>query len=334
MGMILNARNNDKNIQIQMTLDRKARTRAALETVLPFVGLIFIFGFFIFITGGKFLNPTNLENLINQSFVLVLVSFGAAFVYAHGGMDFSMGSVSGVAQLVMGLLLVNLHIPAWLAICVCILTSVFFCSMVGWLSIVFKVQVFVCSLCLRSICAGILTTALSSSEIILSYGKYIAFNNAGLKGIMLVIIFILSYYLFEFTPLGKREKAIGGNIFTAGQAGVKVNKNILFAYVFLGICVGIASFFNLFRASVVSSQSGSGLEFNIMTAIALGGFPFTGGDKARLQAAVVGAVTVSILTNGLILWGLDPNLVNGVKGILFLAIVGISYDRSSSKLVQ
>jgi ribose transport system permease protein len=76
------------------------------------------------------------------------------------------------------------------------------------------------------------------------------------------------------------------------------------------------------------------MEFNIMMAIVLGGFPFSGGDKARLQSAVVGAVTVTILTNGLILWGLDPMLVNGVKGLLFLIIIGLSYDRSKGKLVQ
>jgi ribose transport system permease protein len=328
------ARSSKKNIQIQNTLDRKARNRAFLETVLPFAGPVFIFVFFIFITEGKFLNPGNLENLINQSFVLVLVSFGAAFVYAHGGMDFSMGAVSGVAQLVMGLCLVNFNIPAWLAIVICILTSVVCSGMVGGLSIVFRVPVFVCSLCMRSICTGILATVLSSSEIIIPYGAYLSFNNAVLKGGVLVILFILCYYLFEYTALGKREKAIGGNRLSSGQAGVRVGGNIFIAYIILGICVGAASAFTLFRASVVFAQSGSGLEFDIMTAIALGGFPFTGGDKARLQAAVVGAVTVSILTNGLRFWGLDPMLVNSVKGLLFLVIVGISYDRSSGKLVQ
>lgn len=334
MSDTVNARSSDKNLQIQLELDRKSHRKAIIEMVLPFVGLAFIFVFFIVVTSGKFLNPGNIENLVNQSFVLVLVSIGAAFVYAHGGMDFSMGTVSGVAQMVMGLLLINLHLPVWLAIAACILTSVFFMALVGGLSLSFKVPVFVCSLCIRSICTGIIATVLSTSEIIIGYGQYLTFNSAVVKGIMLVLLFGLGYYLFEYTALGKREKAIGGNVNTARQAGVRVFSNIFAAYIFLGICVGIASFFTLFRASVVSSQSGSGLEFNIMTAIALGGFPFAGGDKSRLQAAVVGAITVSILTNGLTLWGLDPMLVNGVKGILFLAIVGISYDRSSGKLVQ
>jgi ribose transport system permease protein len=334
MENAVDLRNSDKNAQIQIKLDKMAARKNALATVLPFTGLVFIFIFFVAVTGGKILNAGNLENLINQSFVLILVAIGAAFVYANGGMDFSMGTVSGVSQLVMGLLLVNLHVPAWLAIAGCILTSVVCMSLVGGLSLAFKVPVFVASLCMRSICTGVLTTVLSSSEIILSYGRYLSFNNALLKAVVLVIVFLIGYYLFEFTAIGKKERAIGGNQMTTWQAGIPVGRNVFVAYVFLGICIGIASFFTMFRASLVSSQSGSGLEFNIMTAIVLGGFPFSGGDKARLHSAVIGAVTVSILTNGLTLWGLDPMLVNGVKGLLFLVIIGLSYDRSKGKLVQ
>jgi ribose transport system permease protein len=334
MENTVDLKNSDKNLQIQIDLDKKATRKKLLEAALPFTGLFFIFIFFVAVTGGKFLNLGNLENLVNQSFVLILVAVGAAFVYANGGMDFSMGTVSGVSQLVMGLFLVNLHVPAWVAISVCILTSVVCMGMVGGLSLVFKVPVFVASLCMRSICTGILTTVLSSSEIILSYGRYLSFNNAILKAVVLVLVFAMGYYLFEFTSIGKKERAIGGNQATAQQAGISVSRNIFVSYIFLGICIGIASFFTMFRASLVSSQSGSGLEFNIMTAIVLGGFPFSGGDRARLHSAVIGAVTVSILTNGLTLWGLDPMLVNGVKGLLFLVIIGLSYDRSKGKLVQ
>jgi ribose transport system permease protein len=334
MENVADLKNSNKNLQIQVDLDKKAVRKELLETVLPFTGLFFIFIFFVVVTGGKILSLGNLENLVNQSFVLILVAVGAAFVYANGGMDFSMGTVSGVSQLVMGLFLVNLQVPAWVAIGVCILTSVVCMGLVGGLSLVFKVPVFVASLCMRSICMGILTTVLSSSEIILSYGRYLAFNNAVLKAVVLALIFAIGYYLFEFTSIGKKERAIGGNRVTAQQAGISVSRNIFVSYIFLGICIGIASFFTMFRASLVSSQSGSGLEFNIMTAIVLGGFPFSGGDRARIHSAVIGAITVSILTNGLTLWGLDPMLVNGVKGFLFLVIIGLSYDRSKGRLVQ
>ncbi|MDR3336655.1 MAG: ABC transporter permease [Treponema sp.] len=318
----------DKNLAIQQELDKKAKQRTVIEAILPFAGLVFIFTFFVAVTGGRLLSSANLENLINQSFMLVLVAVGAAFVYAHGGMDFSMGTVSGVAQLVMGLLLANLKTPVWLAVLSCILTSMVCMGLVGGLSLVFRVPVFVCSLCIRSICTGILNTVLANKEILLTYSDYAHLNNTGLKAGVLLLLFVVGFYLFNYTAIGKNQRAIGGNQNTTKQAGISISPNIFVAFLFLGICIGVASFFSIFRVASVSAQSGSGLEFNIMTAIALGGFPFAGGDKARLHAAVIGAITVSILTNGLALWGLDVNLVNGVKGALFIAIVGLSYDRS------
>ena len=33
------------------------------------------------------------------------------------------------------------------------------------------------------------------------------------------------------------------------------------------------------------------------------------------------------------MWGLEPSLVNGVKGLIFVIMIGLSYDRSAGKLV-
>ncbi|MDR2792533.1 MAG: hypothetical protein LBB61_02545 [Treponema sp.] len=327
MEAAINNRDSDKNLAIQQELDKKAKWKAVIEAALPFAGLVFTFFFFVVVTGGRLLASGNMANLINQSFMLVLVAIGAAFVYAHGGMDFSMGTVSGVSQLVMGLLLVNLKVPVWLAIFACIISSMFLMGMVGGLSLVCRVPIFVCSLCIRSICTGILNTVLSNKEILLTYGDYAHFNDTGIKAGMLILLFAVGFYLFNYTAIGKNQRAIGGSQNTASQSGIAISPNIFVAFLFLGVCIGIASFFSIFRVATVSAQSGSGLEFNIMTAIVLGGFPFAGGDNARLHAAVVGAVTVAILSNGLALWGLDVNLVNSVKGALFIAIIGLSYNR-------
>ncbi len=71
-----------------------------------------------------------------------------------------------------------------------------------------------------------------------------------------------------------------------------------------------------------------------MTCIALGGFPLKGGQRSRIINAILGAMTVCILSNGLLLCNLDANIINGIKGLLFIVIVGLSYDRSSGKLVS
>ena len=59
-----------------------------------------------------------------------------------------------------------------------------------------------------------------------------------------------------------------------------------------------------------------------------------GGEKARLSSAITGALTVTVLMNGLAFWGVDTNMINLIKGVLFVAIVGLAYDKSKGKLVE
>lgn len=322
-----------QELSIQEALDKKAARKQLVSRIVPYVGLAFVLVFFSVVTGGRFISPANLTNMVNQCFSLVIVAVGASFVYAHGGMDFSIGASCGVAQMVGGLVLTKLGLPMPVVILATLIVPVLGCLLVALISAVFHVPVFIGSMCERSVFMGILTVGVSRSEIAISIAKYGYMNNVVLKVIVLAVVIAAGTYVFEFTALGKREKAIGGNMATARQAGIRINKQIFWAYALMGLCVGVAAVFSMFRSGTVSINSGSGMEFNIMLAVVLGGFPMSGGDKASVGSAIVGALTAILLTNGLTVWGLDPNLVNGVKGLLFVAIIGLSYDRSLGKLV-
>lgn len=322
-----------QELSIQEALDKKAARKQLVSRIVPYVGLAFVLVFFSVVTGGRFISPANLTNMVNQCFSLVIVAVGASFVYAHGGMDFSIGASCGVAQMVGGLVLTKLGLPMPVVILATLIVPVLGCLLVALISAVFHVPVFIGSMCARSVFMGILTVGVSRSEIAISIAKYGYMNNVVLKVIVLAVVIAAGTYVFEFTALGKREKAIGGNMATARQAGIRINKQIFWAYALMGLCVCVAAVFSMFRSGTVSINSGSGMEFNIMLAVVLGGFPMSGGDKASVGSAIVGALTAILLTNGLTVWGLDPNLVNGVKGLLFVAIIGLSYDRSLGKLV-
>lgn len=333
MSTVSDVKETEKNQAIQRKLDRRAVIKNVIASVVPFLGLVFVTVFFEIVTHGKFLGSDNLGNLINQGFVLSLIAIGSAFVYAHGGMDFSVGAVSGVAQLVCGLLLINgcpLPICLIATVAVCIIGALSTAS----IALLLGVPVFVGSMCVRTSFIGILKTAVETSEIAINFQKYSFMNNTIVKFAILLIIIAAAYYMFNYTVIGKYNKAIGGNERTAQQAGVSHKKMVFIAYTIMGVCVGIASIFAFFRSGKVSAFSGSGYEFNVMMAIILGGFPMTGGDRSKISGAIIGALTVTFLSNGLGLWGLDSSLISGVKGLLFVIIVAISYDRSRGKLVN
>ena len=333
MADIASVRGNEKNQEIQKHLDQQAARKNLINNIIPYVGLVFCVVFFTIVTGGNFLSADNMGNLINQGFVLSLIAIGSAFVYAHGGMDFSVGAVSGVSQLVLALT-VAAGVPLPLCLLLTILVCILGATCTASITLLLGVPVFVGSMCVRTSFTGILKTFTEKNEIALLYQDYAYMNNPVLKGLILVIIIAVAYYLFNYTTIGKYNKAIGGNPRTSQQAGVSRRKMVYIAYLLMGLCVGLASIFAFFRTCKVSAYSGNGYEFNVMMAIVLGGFPMAGGDRAKVSSAIIGALTVTALSNGLSMWGLDTTLISGVKGILFVIIVALSYDRSAGKLVS
>ena len=319
---------------VQRLLDERAQRKDLFERFIPYMGLGTIFLFFLVVTKGAIVSGTNLANLNNQCFTLVMVSIGGAFVYAHGGSDMSIAATCGCGQLVAAYLLTQAGLPIWVCVLACIAITVLGSCMTASIGLVFGVPVFIGSMCIRSVFNGVLSGATSGSKIFVQQSAYPLMNNAALKLCILLGMILVGYYPFECTPFGKQDKAIGGNENTARQAGVSTKRIKLFSYIIIGFCVGIAAIFQMFRSGEVTAQTGTGLEFNLMLAVILGGMPMRGGEKCRFLSAVIGAVTVAVLENGLVLWGLDVALVNGVKGLLFVAIVGLSYDKSLGKLVS
>lgn len=322
-------------VDIDALLLKKSRRKDLLMLTLPFAGLAFTIVVLTIATGGLLLSGRNLVNIMNQCFTTALVAIGAAFVYARGGMDFSIGPAAGVAQMVFIASYVAWDVPLWVGFLAAIAVAVAATMIVGVGSHALHLQPFVVSLCVRSACTGILTAGCNSMgrSIQVPMSVFGFLNNNVLKAVVLLAVLLLGWYLFEKTGLGKEQKAIGGNSVTAVQSGIRSGRGVALAHLLLGVCVGIAACFQMSRAGTVSAQSGSGMEFNIMIALALGGFPMAGGSAAKIRSVIVGVLTITFLTNGLTLAGVDSSYINMIKGLLFIVIVALSYDRSNLKQV-
>lgn len=324
-----------KTLDIDEILLKKAQRKDLLMAVLPFVGLAFTVAVLTIATKGLLLSGGNLVNIMNQCFTLALVGVGASFVYAHGGMDFSLGPSCGVAQLLCFALVTKAGAPLWVGALAAICVGVVSTMIVGVGSDYLHLQPFVVSLCVRSACTGILVVGCNAMgrNIQVPLSTFGVLNSNVMKAAILLLVLVAGWYLFEKTSLGKEGKAIGGNAVTSRQSGIRTHKNIALSHLILGICVGVAASFQMARAGTVSAQSGSGMEFNIMIALALGGFPMAGGSSAKIRSTVIGVLTITFLTNGLTLAGVDNTYINLIKGLLFIVIVALSYDRSNLKQV-
>lgn len=318
---------------VQQSLNQKAFRNRVITFFLPIAGLVFLMLLFSIATGGQFIGISNMKNLISQGFTMILVAAGASFIYAGGNIDMSLGAVFGLTEVTAALAMGHFAVSGWTAMLIAVITGVLCTSITGLVFSLLRVPPFVASLCMLNICNGIISWIVEDGEIYTTYALYKQWDTTAVHGVTLVIVLSVCYVLFTKTRIGKDAKALGGNPMTAVISGVRRTPAIWITYAILGCCVGLAGFFGIVGSSRVSSGSNT-LALNTITAVVLGGFPLRGGAKAHFHAAIVGAVTVTVLSNGLTLMGLEPAVTLAVKGVLFLAVVALGADRSKGKLIK
>ena len=303
-----------------------------LNKIIPFLGLAIMIIVFQVFGDGKLLTQGNIKSILNQSVYVAIMAFVAIFVYSHGGMDLSYGSVIGFSVL-CGILIGRAGAPFPVIVIVNIVSAVVWFMLNGIVSVYLRVSPFITSLCIMYMCRGILNTVCAKEKY--SVPVYIYnYDNWTVKIVVLVVAFIICYLLFEKSWIGKANKAIGGNPLAAQQAGVNVERTKMIAYLISGITVGVGGFILMARAGSVSTSTGQGLEMNVITALVLGGVPLSGGSRAKMIGALIGSLSVIVLRNGLIILGVNERVIEGIQGLVLLIIVFLTYIKNKDGIWQ
>ncbi|MDD3212795.1 MAG: ABC transporter permease [Eubacteriales bacterium] len=310
-------------------LSRRVKAQELVRNLVPVLGLVLLLVIFQSISGSLF-RIGNIKSIINQSYTIIIIALGGAFVYAHGGMDISYGGVIGVSMLCSTLVAIETNNP-YLALVTCVACACVLSMVNAFFSIYLKVSPLIVSLCLMYMCRGVLNVVCSSEKFSVPSSMF-PFDDWAVKIPVLLGVILVTTVIFEKTAIGKASKAIGGNMVAARQAGINVERTRFIGYLITGFCVGIAGFFQLCRAGSVSTSTGQGLEMNVITALVLGGISLSGGSGVRILRAVLGGLTVVVLRFGLNIIRLDENLIEGVQGIVLLLIVWMTYEKNRTNI--
>lgn len=310
-------------------MNEKRRTeKFDFKSAVPFMGFIIIFLLFSLTTGGRFLTISNIETLVIQAALVIVASVGAAFVMAHGNLDFSLGgatAISCMAAALAGRVSPFLVLPVGMAVGVMLsLVSAFVHTQM-------HVPAFVVGMCVMILGKG-LTQTLSAVIIMNAPASFFRLNVAWFYALVVLLVFAVGYILMEHTKIGQYNKAVGSNAEAALLSGIPVSRYKTYAFVMSGLCIGVCAFLTLVRSGGVSSTCGQNLETNTLIAVVLGGIPLSGGTRLRLYSVLLGAFSFYMLSNGLSIWGVNPDLVNIVKGAVFILFVYFTYDRNSSAI--
>ncbi|UWP58300.1 ABC transporter permease [Ruminococcus gauvreauii] len=307
-----------------------------LTNYLPFLVLIVLSIGLEIATKGVLFSLANIGTMTNTIFPMIIVAMGAVFVYSHGGIDLSVGSLLGLCMMETLLIVGDSNVLTAGKMAVILLATIATGFLVGLLNGLMtaklKLQPLIMTLCMNYILRGIVTavTELNPAYAPAQFSRY---DNIYVKFILILVIVAGVILVFEKTRYGKNLKAIGGNEQTAKQSGIKVDNAKIAAYIIVGVTVAIAGSINVIRASMVRANTGSGFEIDIFLALLLGGIPLSGGAKVRSWCAVIGCVILVILESGLLLCGLQHEHITILKGLLFIGMVAMTFERSRGEAI-
>jgi len=148
--------------------------------------------------------------------------------------------------------------------------------------------------------------------------------------IFLVIVALAGAFLTANTTFGRYLYAIGGNPDAARLSGINLQRYILAAFCLMGALAGLASILHTARVGSASPDAGTLMELDAIASCVIGGTSLMGG-RGTVFGAVLGALILASLDNGMSLLNVENWAQYVVKGGVLVAAVGFDmYGRRKS----
>ncbi len=307
---------------------KKRSTMALVRSLLPIAGLIIIFIVFNVLTKGRMVQKFSMA--MTQIYVTMIASTGVFFVMTMGGLDFSQGSILGMASIVV-CLVSKKSIP--LAIVAGIATGAAIGAINGFFYVNRKIKSFIVTICTMFLFRGIIKY-LTSNAPVSGSAKLIMMNTDKMKLTCMLIVVVLGFAAFHFTRFGVDLRAIGAGEKAAKFAGIRTDRMKFFVYVLAGAITGFAAFINCVKVGSVTASGGNQVETQILIALVLGGMPISGGAKARFINVIIGSTLYVVLASGLNMVGFTTQTQQLIQGVVFLVFVAVFADRESLRVIK
>jgi ribose transport system permease protein len=315
-----------------------------IDNAIPFtimVITVIIFGALL----PNFYGGSNIGILARQYGELALVVLAMTTVILVGGIDLSVGSNFALGNFMMLYFLNIADLPVGLAA----LLVVLICGTVGLVNGLLvgylRLRAFLTTLVTLIIVRAIVDLLLLqyAQQMSMSFYSSPLWDAMGMGGawvfpfsfIVLAVVAIIGHIVFSRSGVGWRLLAIGGSRRSAYNMGLPVRRLVCSAYVVSGMLVGLAGVLYAARLSGAGSDTGIGLEVSALTAAILGGNSL-GGGRGSVSKALMGAVTVLVLTNGVLRLGLNSGSGPMVLGLalLFAVFIDVRWMKNRQKLLS
>lgn len=298
-------------------------------------GVLSIAAFFVVMTvifsliTDTFLTEANLLNILRQTAPLMIVAVAMTFVITTAGIDLSVGSVLALVNALAAISLqAGLYWP--LVVALMLGVGIVIGAIQGFFIAYEGIPAFIVTLAGLSSIRG--TALLLTKGYSIPIDPQSPFNAIGrgwifglpMPAIIAVVALALGFLVFNETTFGRYVTGVGANAEAVRRAGVDTKKITLAVYALSGLAAAIAEIIIAARLGSGSSNAGGGFELDVIAAVVLGGTSLFGG-RGTMLGTMLGALTVAVIGNGLILYHMSPFLTPIIEGFIILIAIWLNF---------
>ena len=298
---------------------------APVLSIAAFFALVCLF---FAVATDAFLSQANLLNLMRQSAPMLIVAVAMTLVITTGGIDLSVGSTVALVNALAAIAL-QAGVP-WPAVVVLMLVlGGAVGAAQGWFIAFEGIPAFIVTLAGLSVLRGTaLLLTQGYSVPVPPESWFVVLGRGWFLGVPLPAIFALVAVAAGFVALtqaryGRYVTAIGANAEAARRAGIDTRRVTLSVYLLTGIAAAVAGIVIAARLGSGSSNAAVGFELEVIAAVVLGGTNLFGG-RGTILGTVLGALTIAVIGNGLILAHISPFFTQIVTGVIILAAIWLN----------
>jgi simple sugar transport system permease protein len=296
---------------------------------------------FAFRSNGVFLSADNLRGILGLLPEVGLVSIGVTLLMICGEFDLSVGSMFALMPVCVAVMTNHgvSFVPAML-LGLAIAAVVGFAN--GFITLVFNIPSFIATLgmlfmvrSLTVVLTGGFPPLLSSELPIGIFTQFV--GPAGILRVSFIwfaVVALIAGAMLGGSNFGNWIRATGGFLDAAKSMGVPVWRVKMSCFVICSMLAGFAGTIQVFRLGSALPSIGDGLELQAVAAAVIGGTALTGGVGTVL-GAIVGALLIRVIDNGLVMSQVDANWFKfAVGGLTVFAVVANSWLRRTARRIK
>lgn len=274
----------------------------------------------------NFRKVDNFITILRQISMLAIMAVGMAFVLLAGGIDLTVGAQMSLVGVSVALMSTSGKLPVALSI----ILGLFITSIVGLINGIIITKTFmpplIATLAMQQMIQGVAFILCDGTPVydIPESFEWIAKSSVGpipVPVIFMFVVLVVGAFILRKTYLGRYFYAVGSNEEATRLSGLNPQNIKLIVYSASGFLAGVAGIIMMSRVNSGQPKVGSGYEMDVLTACVVGGVSVTGGE-GKISDVLVGTLIMGVLSNGLLIIGLNEYYQMVIKGAVLALAVG------------